>query len=344
MGSPKRLLKISLSALVKTIVYVLLNEFDCFIVIEGGTGLGKSTLALHIAKRVRNYMHRLRKLDEETIEKTYNELFLPKGIPFDDFISKINRLEEEGAYGFKLKNDLIYSQKAMLKGLSSFRRIIIPDEMINITFNRDFFSEDQKNIIKMINMYRDHNNLIIACVPQFQTLDNQIKNLCKIRLSVVRRGFAIMQTPNRTIYGRDKWDQQTNEKIEREWLLKGVQNPSYARLTTCRGIIRFPKLMKAVEDNYQRIKDEKRTVILKNEMGIKGEEEQTIVQKAVDMLIAGKIRNAQTITGLAMSQEVSDDTFKKRLATELEKRGKSQFIADYYWDRRLRKQANAGVF
>jgi len=30
--------------------------------------------------------------------------------------------------------------------------------MINVTFNRDFYNEDQKNIIKMINMNRDHKN------------------------------------------------------------------------------------------------------------------------------------------------------------------------------------------
>lgn len=339
----KRLLKIPLNKLIETIVLTLLNEFDCFIVIEGGTGTGKSTLGLHIARKVKRYMKALKELNEDLIIKTYNELFAPNGISFDDFIDKINKLKKANAYNFKPRYDLIYSQKEMMKGLSSYYRIIIPDEMINITFNRDFFSEDQKNIIKMINMYRDHNNLIISCVPQFQNLDNQIKNLCKIRLSVVRRGFAIMQTPNRTIYGRDKWDQQTNEKIEREWLLKGVQNPSYARLTTVRGIIRFPKLHKKLEKLYQKIKDKKRTVILRNEMGVKGKNEITIEQKVVDMLIEGKIRNGQTIQGLAIAQDVSEDTFKKRLIKELEKRGKSQIVSDYYWDKRIKKSKNEGV-
>ena len=200
-------------------------------------------------------MHkRLKELDPKTVSKYYIKVGLKSGLSVEEFIEILQLLKQKKAYRFIPKRDLIYSQPAMMNFLTSWYRIAIPDEMINITFNRDFYSEDQKNIIKMINMYRDHSNLFIACVPNFQTLDNQIKNLCKIRISVVRRGVAIIQTPNKTIYGRDKWDQMSNEKIEREWLQRGVKNPSYSKLTTVRGIMHFYPLSRKDEAVYQQVK------------------------------------------------------------------------------------------
>ena len=135
-----------------------------------------------------------------------------------------------------LFRSMIYTKKETLNFFHQWNKNGIADEMINVTFNRDFYDLDQKNVIKMINMNRDHCNLFIACVPQFQNLDTQIKNLCKIRITVVRRGLAIIQTPNRTIYVKDKWDQATNEKFEREWLQKGISKPTYSKLTTFREI------------------------------------------------------------------------------------------------------------
>jgi hypothetical protein len=293
----RKLIKFPFKKLVETIVMTLLNKYDCFITIEGISGSGKSTLAIHLARGVRKVFKKLKELDEETVQYYYTKVKEGKGESIEEFCIYLMELDNKDAYHFRFNSDLIYSQKEMLRFLSSWNRIGIPDEMINVTFNRDFYSEAQKDIIKMINMYRDHCNLFIACVPQFQTLDNQIKNLCKIRLSVVRRGIAIMQTPNKTIYGRDKWDQQVNEKIEREWLSKGIKNPSYARLTTCRGMIRFPKLPKQVEALYQNVKNKKRGSILKDKNLISDgkDEDKTTFEKTIEMLLAGKIRNSQVI-------------------------------------------------
>lgn len=341
----KRLIKIPLMKLIETIVCVILNEFDCFIIVEGGTGIGKSSLAFHVARKVKRIMRQLKSYDEETVMHFYNKIYKDKGIPLINFIAKIEKLRIQDGYNFKANRDLVYTQGEMMKGLTSYYRIVIPDEMINITFNRDFYSEDQKNIIKMINMYRDHNNLVIACVPQFQTLDNQIKNLCKIRLSVIRRGYALIQTPNKTIYGRDKWDQQVNEKIEREWIIKGIQKPSYARLTTVRGITRFPKLSPKLEKLYQSIKDKKRTIILKKQMGLSGEEEkESTVQRTLKLLIDGKIRNANVVDGIAFAEGKSEQSFKDSLSKELKKLGMDHRVAQYYWDKKVKKGAEAGIF
>jgi len=220
---------------------ILGNKFDCFIIIEGNRGLGKSTLAIHLARKL-----------SQAIKNT--------------------GLKD---YKFHWNKSLVYTQKETKKFLHSWKQIGIVDEAINVCFNRDFYQQDQKDIIKMINMNRDHCNLFIACVPQFQTLDAQVKNLCKIRITVVRRGVCIIQTPNQTIYIKDKWDQATNEKLERSWLQKGIKNPQYSRLTTFRGLMKFSKLSDKAEMMYQKVKNKKRNLVAQEEMGIvEGEEEE----------------------------------------------------------------------
>ena len=297
----------SLIKLVRMIVQILENKFDCVIAIEGSRGLGKSTLAYWIAKKV-------------ALE------FKKKGVK---------------DYRFSPKRVLLYQRDEVIRFFHSWKRTGIADEMINVTFNRDFYDTEQKDLIKMINMNRDHCNLFLSCVPQFQNLDNQIKNLVKLRLTVVRRGVAIVQTPNRSIYSKDKWDQAINERIERRWIEKKIQNPHYAKLTTFRGILKFPKLTDKQEAIYQVIKNEKRNIVAKEQMGIgedgKVEEEKSPVDIAYNKLLKGEIRNGQILDGIAMAHERSPESFHKSLRDRLKKEGKDHRLASYYWENKNKK-------
>ncbi len=301
----KKVLRWSMKKTVWMIVQILQNQFDCFIVIEGNRGLGKSTLAIHLARKVSREFKKLGSTN----------------------------------YRFNWKHTLIYTKKQTKTYWHKWNSTGIADEMINVTFNRDFYNEDQKNIIKMINMNRDHCNFFIACVPQFQSLDNQIKNLCKIKITVVRRGLCIIQTPNRTIYVRDKWDQATNEKIERQWLQKGITKPAYSKLTTFRGLMQFPKLHPSVEDKYKEIKDVNRNLIAKEDMGINVDEEiKDPVVDTIKRLKDGKVRNGTFLDGLAVAYDVLPATFKNQLRSALLKEGVSAKLMDYYWDKGKKKK------
>jgi len=296
----------SMQKMVWMICQILQNKFDCFIVIEGNRGLGKSTLAIHLVRGVSRAFRKIGSFD----------------------------------YRFNWRNSLVYTKKETKRFWHKWRSSGIGDEMINVAFNRDFYNEEQKDIIKMINMNRDHGNLFIACVPQFQTLDNQIKGLCKIRLTVVRRGLIIIQTPNRTIYVKDKWDTATNEKIERGWLAKGIKNPHYAKLTTFRGVMRFPKLREKSELIYQDVKNHKRNLVAKEEMGIDIDDEavQDPYVIGMDMLVDGKVRNGTFLDGLAVAYDVLPATFKNQLRSALLKEGVSAKLMDYYWDKGKKKK------
>lgn len=305
-------------------------------VIEGGTGIGKSTLAFHIGSKVAQEFHKLFLLREDAIEYYYNRVAKKQGLSEEEFINKIIKLRDEKAYKFHPSKALIYTQDELQRSLAGWHGISIPDEMINITFNRDFYSEKQKDIIKMLNMFRDHENLTIACVPQFQNLDNQIKNLTKMKITVKKRGVAIIHTPNQTVYCKDKWDQATNEKIEREWIMKKITHPNYSKLTTFRGLIRFPPLSRKQEAMYQQIKNDKRNVVLKDDMHIELKDKQDPFSKAMERLMAGGIKNSAELEGIAFGINMDYGSFKNKVVRELKKMNKPYKISQYFWDKKAK--------
>jgi hypothetical protein len=300
----------SLIKMISMIVRILQNKFDCFIIIEGNRGLGKSTLAIHLARGV---ARKFKKIDHEK-------------------------------YKFNWDHSLVYTKKETKRFWHKWEAIGIGDEMINVAFNRDFYDTEQKDIVKMINMNRDHRNLFIACVPQFQTLDSQIKNLCKIRITVVRRGVAVIQTPNQTIYIKDKWDQATNEKIEREWMRKGITKPYYTRLTTFRGLMKFPKLREASELKYQEVKDRKRNLVAKEEMGIDEEEQKTDPYEImIKMLKQGKVKNGTLVDGFALAHGLKPQTFQNQLRIKLRELGEDHKLTSYYWERKAKQRESGSI-
>jgi KaiC/GvpD/RAD55 family RecA-like ATPase len=318
------------------IVATLLNKYDFFIVIEGGTGIGKSTLAFHLANRIAKEFRKLYKLELETVRYYYERVGRKMGLTEEEFVAKILLLKQNRKYRFIPSKALIYTQTELQNALASWHNISIPDEMINITFNRDFYSEKQKDIIKMLNMFRDHENLTIACVPQFQNLDNQIKNLCKMKITVKKRGVAIIHTPNSVVYSKDKWDASANERIEREWILKKITRPNYSKLTTFRGLIRFPPLTKKQEARYQEIKNQKRNVVLRDDMHIELKDDDNPVNKVINLLLKGGVKNGHVVDGYALGLGMTKEQLRGKLVRELRNRGLAYTLSSYYFDKKAK--------
>lgn len=305
------------------ILEMLTNKFDCLIIIEGNRGLGKSTLAWHILKKV------------SAINKQIVKVTGGKESPYFKQYQFKPVAQTKGKF-----KSVIYTKEDVINFFDKWHHSALADEMINVAFNREFWNEDQKNIIKLMNMNRDHCNLFVACVPQFQTLDNQIKNLAKIRITIARRGLAVIQTPNRTIYNRDRWDTATNEKIEREWLKKGSGLPQYSRLNTFRGMLRFPALSKKEQAIYDQIKVGERNII-KKDLGVteeNGGEKQDALTKVLNKLIDGSVRNGTELEGCAFAMGLTKDQLMGRLKTQLGKLNKPMQLSQYYWDKKAKAQ------
>lgn len=299
------------------IIEMFIQKFDCFITIEGCRSLGKSTLAIKISKKVSSYIKRIAAEIPE-----YKKLY--------EF-SLQNQVNNPKKYKY-----VLYKRDDILNFFNEWNRIAIGDEAINVCFNREFYAEDQKNLIKLINMNRDHLNLFIMCIPQFQVLDNQIKNLCKIRISVVRRGLAVIQTPNKIIYGRDKWDSNNNEKIEREWQMSATKRPRYTRLTTFRGILKFSKLSDKDEALYQSIKNNERNIIRKS-LGINdNEEEKDIVDEVIDRLNKGGIKNMEFIKGVAAANNQTIEQLRGKVRRKLDAKKMDNRISHYFTDKKAK--------
>jgi hypothetical protein len=314
----KRINYWSIDRLALMIVQILLNKFDAFIVIEGNRGLGKSTLGFKILKKVNNFFRIIQREMGDEFKDWYK--FQPK-----------MQLKNPFKYRF-----IIYKKDDVLNFFNEWHKSCIADEMINVAFNRDFWEEDQKNVIKLVNMNRDHGNLFVACVPQFQTLDNQIKNLCKIRITVCRRGLAVIQTPNRTIYNRDKWDSANNERIEREWLKKGSGLPQYSKLNTFRGMLRFSKLNDEEQSLYDAIKISERNIIAKD-LGVTDKKEEIDpVDSITERLLSGGVRNSAVIDGFGLATGLPPQALKEKIRRKLEKMGKPTSLGIYYWDKKAK--------
>lgn len=193
---------------------------------------------------------------------------------------------------FNPKRDIIYSKKEVLESVAKKKKgIIMGDEIIATAFNRDFFTKESKDFIKILTMYRDNHNLLIVCIPSFASLDIQFKSLIRLRIDIIKRGQGIVHTPNRSVYSKDKWDSYVNEKIERTWIESGIQKPQYQNLTTFRGVIKFPDLTQKQKLLYQQIKQEKRNVVLESEI-TDDESPVTPIDKLLMHLLEGDIRHS----------------------------------------------------
>lgn len=177
---------------------------------------------------------------------------------------------------FRIKKDVAFSREDVTQQLAKkIKGVILGDEIINVMHNREFFNQEQIKLIKMLNMYRDSCNIFIVCVPSFRDLDKQFRNLCKIRIDVIRRGIGIVHFPMNTQFGSDSWDMERNQKIEEMWSLNKKYKPKYHLLTTYRGIVMFGDISEKSRELYERVKQEKRNVLVKSEMDVSSEKTKT---------------------------------------------------------------------
>jgi len=165
-----------------------------------------------------------------------------------------------------------------------------------------------------------------------------------MKITVKKRGIAIIHTPNPTVYCKDKWDKATNEKIEREWILKKIVKPNYSKLTTFRGLVKFPQLSRKAEALYQEIKNEKRATILRDDMGIKDQQNEDPFQKFTKRLIDGDIRNMSVIEGFANGIGLNLNQMRGRLVSELTRQGKATVLSHYFWGKKEKDVAKPQSF
>jgi len=176
---------------------------------------------------------------------------------------------------FKPWKQQVYCREDVMKLLEEQQRdIIFDDEAINSGYKRNFFEAEQRGLIQMLNMYRDHFNIYGLAVPTFYNLDKDLRDLVKIHIHVIERGLAIVHMAQAgKLYNDDVWDVAYNKKIEEKWAKKKKKNPNfnppYHQLTTFRGYIKYGDITKNQRTLYEQIKVKKRKEIYDREQAKK---------------------------------------------------------------------------
>lgn len=232
---------------------------------------------------------------------------------------------------FKPQRDLVYTRADTLKHLATKKGgAIFSDEMINVAYNRDFYENEQKTLLKALNMYRDSCNVFCGCIPKFVELDKQIQRLCKIRITIVRRGVALLQTQNPSIYQSDSWDLKNNQKIESKWTTKGVKNPRYSQLTTMRALIRFGDLTSKQREEYETIKQSKRGQVFgeyQDGQLLYENPDKIFYENLVKQALAGKVTK-ETWNTLAVINNKKQDEMRRKFNQYLKESGSDKTFRD----------------
>lgn len=140
------------------------------------------------------------------------------------------------------------------------------DEAINSGYKRDFHNKAQQEQIKILTNYRDNFNIFASAIPNFFSLDKDLRDLYFLHIHIIERGIAIVHMPLQgKLYSQDRWDAKYNAKVETNWSKKMQKNPDfkppYHRLTTFRGYLYFNDLttkQKALVQEVKRVKRAKR--------------------------------------------------------------------------------------
>jgi len=223
---------------------------------------------------------------------------------------------------FNPKKDIVFTRDDVNKHLhNKFYSVIFADEFVNVAHNRDFYLQDQKDLIKQLNMYRDHYNLFIGCIPFFMRLDVQMLELCKIRLTCIKRGIALVQVQLGSLYSNDPWDIKNNLRIESKYISRG-KRPPYHKLTTYRGVLYFSDLTKEQRKLYEQIKNEKRGYIMqdKEELNNKNKEDNKL-KEVYQLLINGHIKTLDDFIICCNTLKIKYDYGRRKINTLLKDNG-----------------------
>lgn len=236
--------------------------------------------------------------------------------------------------GFKPWKHLVYSRKEVMKLLEKLKYgTIQDDEAIRTSYKRKFFDSDQQLLIQMLNMYRDNFNIYVACIPNFYSLDKDLRDLFKIHIHIIERGLGVVHLPNESsLYSEDKWDIKYNKKVEESWAQRKKKNlnfrPKYDRLTTSRGYIKIPKLTPKQEALYKEIKETKRKMMYEEEIK---EEEEGIVgfyDRLLERIKEGKM-TGETLQEIILANGLKYSAVSSLLNVKLKDAGVGKTLSEF---------------
>lgn len=233
-------------------------------------------------------------------------------------------IAKELKMGFRPKKDIIFSLKKFKEWFKdNIKKAMMFDEAISM-HNRDFFDKLQKEIIKILNMYRDSFNIIILCIPNFDNLDKQVRQLVRMRIHITKRGHGVLLLPKNSAHNQDIWDSANNGKIE-YYALKKKKAIPWHKFSTFAGYIKFKDLSPKQKEVYLLVKKENRNEIF---FEYTDENSEDPMQKIYTLIVEGKM-SMPGLKAIALSQGVKYNTLRRRIERMLQDNGMETKLTKY---------------
>lgn len=211
--------------------------------------------------------------------------------------------------GFKPKVHQVYDREDIIKLLKTqYLGKCMDDEAINSGYKRDFQNKGQQELIKILNAYRDNYNIYASAIPNFFSLDKDLRDLYFLHLHVIERGLAVVHMPLQgRLYSQDRWDAKHNAKIEEKWSKAFQKNPNfrpaYHKLSTFRGYLYFTDLTRKQRLLYKSIKKEKRQKAFMSDSELAEQEELSWIQNVYRLLLERKLSKEGLMQGCLAAQK-----------------------------------------
>ncbi len=215
------------------------------------------------------------------------------------------------------------------------------DEAINSGYKRNFQEKGQQELIKILTAYRDNYNVFASAIPNFFSLDKDLRDLYFIHLHVIERGIAVVHMPLQgRLYSQDRWDAKYNAKVEDSWskrIQKDVNfRPPYHKLTTFRGYLFFGDATEKQKKLYKEIKEKKRNESFLTNDEMNKNREISFIDKLYTMLIGGKLTN-EGIRQMCLLEDKKYSSINASLNRLLTDKGETKTVKEF-----LQQPANKG--
>ncbi len=197
--------------------------------------------------------------------------------------------------GFKPWKHQVYNRDDVIKLLKTQEYgLCWDDEAINSGYKRNFQEKGQQELIKILTAYRDNYNIYASAIPNFFSLDKDLRDLCFMHIHVIERGIVVVHMPLQgRLYSSDKWDVKYNSKVEEKWSKRIQKDPNfkppYHNLSTFRGYLFFEDITTNQKKLYKQIKKIKREQAFKTDQEKRSVKELSFVDKLYKQLIAEKL-------------------------------------------------------
>lgn len=231
------------------------KKYDYIIVISGGTGEGKSTLGIQLAK---------------SVQRLYFRRFY-----FDNIVYNLR--------------DLIEKISTSPPGT-----VIIIDEAVDLLFRRDAITSESKTLVKLLDKCRYKRLILIFILPNIWSLDKHVRDSrVRMWMWVPKRGQAVLVQRSEDPYITDPWYKKFNEskilkkKIINFRKLKGYLTTLHFPKLSPKEEIKYEAIQEGKEtDKSLKFKEDERVKTLKQK---DKENKETRIQNLIEREVKDEV-------------------------------------------------------